>query len=98
MCMIPDVCVVKGPPPKEPVLAAPPLVSIEILSPENRLGRAKKTMQDCGEFGVPYVSVIDPETLESGLHDESGTIKPGDGVLRIPGTPIEVPLPLLDED
>jgi hypothetical protein len=55
-------------------------------------------VQEWRNFGVPYVWVIDPETLESELHDRRGRTKLADGVLQIPGTTIEVALHLLDED
>jgi len=96
--MIPDLCVVQGPRPKERVLTTPPILVIEILSPEDRPIRVNKTVQDWREFGVPYVWVIDPETFENELHDERGWTSLEDGVLRIPDTPIEVPLRLFDED
>jgi Uma2 family endonuclease len=96
--MIPDVCVVKGPRPKERVLTSAPLLVIEILSPEDRPVRVNKTVQAWRDFGVAYVWVIDPETLENELYDERGRSELPDGILRIPGTPIEVPLRLLDED
>jgi hypothetical protein len=50
------------------------------------------------DFGAPFVWVIDPETLESTLHTTQNMAVLSDGVLRIPGTPIEVPLQVLEED
>jgi Uma2 family endonuclease len=96
--MIPDLCVILGPRAKESILTSPPLLVIEILSPEDRPGRVKKTIQEWRDFGVPYVWSVDPETLESELYDGRGRTRLEDGVLRIPGTPIEVALRLLDED
>lgn len=96
--MIPDVCVVRGPRANEPVLTTPPLLAIEILSPEDRPVRVNNTIQAWREFGVPYVLVVDPENFENELHDERGRTELEDGVLRIPNTPIEVPLRQLDED
>ena len=55
-------------------------------------------MREVLEFGVPYVWAIDPESLESDLHTPSGSRKLEDGILRIEGTTIEVPLRLLEED
>jgi Uma2 family endonuclease len=96
--MIPDLCVVSGTEPAEQIFQSPPLLVIEILLPEDRVIAVNDRVQQWRRFGVPYVWVIDPETLESELHDERGRTKVVDGVLRIPGTPIEVPLRLLDED
>jgi Uma2 family endonuclease len=96
--MIPDICLVSGPEPPDQVFQTPPLMVIEILSPEDRMIRVNKKVAQWREFGVPYVWVIDPETFESELHDERGRTGLDDGVLRIPGTLIEVPLRSLDED
>jgi len=54
-------------------------------------------MREALDFGTPYVWVIDPESLESELHTAEGHWALGhwaldDGVLRIPGSGIEVPL------
>jgi Uma2 family endonuclease len=96
--LLPDICVVSGAEPPDQVFQAPPLIVIEILSPEDRTIRVNRKVKEWRDFGVPYVWVIDPETLESELHDERGTTILSDGILRIPGTPIEVPLHRLDED
>jgi Uma2 family endonuclease len=93
--MIPDVCVVVGPEPAEQVFSVPPLLVIEILSPEDRPIRVNAKVRQWLQAGVPYVWVIDPETRESELHHSQGVTVIEDGVLRIPETPIEVPLRLL---
>ena len=96
--MLPDICVLQGLRSSESVLKAPPLLVVEILSPEDRPIRVNDTVREWLDFGVPIVWVIDPETLESELYDKGGRTKIEDGVLRIPNSPIEVPLRLLDED
>jgi Uma2 family endonuclease len=95
---LPDICIVQGARPSTPIFEVPPLVAIEILSPEDRPVRVDKTIADWLAFGVGYVWVIDPETMESMLHTTQGRVPVPDGVLRIPGTPIEIPLLKLDED
>ncbi len=96
--LIPDLAIVSGPEPTGDVLTVPPLIWIEILSPEDRPIRVNRKVREALEFGVPYVWVIDPETLESELHAQHGSATVADGVLRIPDTSIEVPLPGLQED
>src|SRR3974377_1826897 len=93
--LIPDVCVVLGERPPEPVFTTPPLLCIEILSPEDQPERVAQKVREVLAFGVPYVWVIDPVTFESDLHTASSSRKLEDG-LRIEGTPIEVPLHALD--
>ena len=97
-CLSADLCVVSGPAPAEQVFQKPPLLLIEIVLPEDGFFRVNDKIQEWLDFGVPYLWAIDPETLESEVHDERGLTFGKDGVLRIPGTPIEVPLHQLDED
>ena len=96
--MVPDLCLVEGPEPAGRVLQTPPLLWIEILSPEDRPLRVNRKVQAVLEFGVPYVWIIDPETLESELHTAEKRTPLEDGVLRIPGTEIVVPLGEIFED
>jgi Uma2 family endonuclease len=96
--LIPDVCVVLGERPPEPVFTSPPLLWIEILSPDDQPERVAQKVREVLAFGVPYVWVIDPVTFESDLHTVSGSRELDDGILRIEGAAIEVPLHALDED
>jgi Uma2 family endonuclease len=96
--LIPDVCVFREPCPPGPFPATPPLLWIEILSPEDRPVRVSRKVKELLAFGTPYVWVIDPETLESELHTREGSVELTDGVLRLPGTKILVPLKKVLED
>ncbi len=96
--LIPDIAIVPGEKEVGNALTVPPLLWIEILSPEDRPILVNRKVREVLEFGVPYVWVIDPETLESELHTQNGSSNLADGILRIPNTPIEVPLQALDED
>jgi Uma2 family endonuclease len=96
--MIPDVCVVSDSTPREPILTTPPVLWIEILSSDDRHVRVSKKVKDVLASGCPYVWVIDPKTLESELHTAQGSMILTDGVLRIPGTEIVVPLREVLED
>ena len=95
---IPDVCVILAPRPAEKVFDKPPLIWIEILSPEDRPIRVNEKIRELRDFGVPNIWVIDPETFEAETHTVDGSRKVEDGVLRVPGTLIEVPLEALDRD
>jgi len=96
--LIPDLCLVEGPAPIGLVLQTPPLLWVEILSPEDRPLRVNRKVQAILESSTPYVWVIDPETLESDLYTADRRTPLEDGVLRIPGTEIEVPLHGIFED
>ena len=95
---LPDVCIVQGARPATPIFEQPPLVAIEILSPEDRPLRVDRTIAEWLDFGVGYVWVVDPETLDSILHTAQGRVPVVDATLRIPGTAIEIPLLGLDDD
>lgn len=58
---IPDLCVIaKGDVPNG-ILTQPPLVCIEILSPDDRWARVEKRIEDFLAMGVSHVWVFDPQ-------------------------------------
>jgi Uma2 family endonuclease len=61
---IPDICVTtqRG---KGRILSEPPLLCIEILSPEDRASRIEDKIDDYLRFGVPHVWLIDPREKKS---------------------------------
>jgi Uma2 family endonuclease len=54
---IPDVCVVQE---LEEVTSKPPLLCVEVLSPDDRWGRVTATVGDYQTMGVPCVWVVNP--------------------------------------
>jgi Uma2 family endonuclease len=90
--MLPDVCVVSQPRPVEKVFSGPPLIWVEILSPEDKPIKVNDKIRQLLEFGVPNIWVIDPETFEAEIHTPRGSRKVDDEILRAEGTVIEVPL------
>ena len=72
---VPDVCVVAGAEPDEQILTTPPLVCVEILSPDDRWSRMQEKIDDYLSFGVRHVWVIDPrsrkayEFTAAGMHE-----------------------------
>ena len=94
---IPDVCVVKGGRPAERILTSPPWIWIEVLSPEDRPLRIQRKVREVLDFGCEWVWVIDPETLESRVYTKDSDYDLADGVFRIPGTDIAVPLHELED-
>src|SRR5215472_1284425 len=62
---LPDLCVIQRPRPAEAIFTQPPLIWIEILSPEDRPIQVSKKVREVLDFGVPNVWVIDPESLEA---------------------------------
>jgi Uma2 family endonuclease len=58
---IPDVCIFGKDYPVEQVFARPPLICIEVLSPEDRRSRMEEKIADYRAFGVPNIWIIDPK-------------------------------------
>ena len=89
---IPDVCVYLQPVPDDPVLSTPPFIAIEILSPEDRMSRVRKKIDDYLAFGVAYVWLVDPGERRADVYTASRFYEAKDGVLRTEDPAIEVPL------
>jgi len=88
----PDVSVLRSDAPKEQILTHPPLIAIEILSPEDRLGRFQKRIDDYLGFGVENIWIVDPETRRAWTADRFGLHLAQSDELTVPGTPIRVAL------
>jgi len=58
---IPDICLISRAGPVEQVPTKPPLVCIEILSPDDRWTRVETRIEEFLSMGVPHVWVFDPE-------------------------------------
>lgn len=89
---IPDVCVYTEPAPQERYPSVPPLLWIEILSPGDSMVDVWEKANELIRCGVPYVWIVNPETLESELRTASGVTHLKDKTLAIPETPIVIPL------
>lgn len=89
---VPDICVVSGPRPQGPILTEPPLLCIEILSPEDRVAEMQERIDDYLEFGVRYVWVIDPRKQRAWIYTAGGAQEAREGVLRTADPEIVVPL------
>jgi Uma2 family endonuclease len=89
---IPDVFVYKEPVPHDPIPSTPPFIAIEILSPEDRMSRVRKKIDEYLAFGVSYVWLIDFNQRRADVFAAKATYEAKDGVLRTEDPDIEVPL------
>lgn len=89
---VPDISVVVGPEPPEQILTVPPFLCIEILSPEDRMSRVQKRIDDYLGFGVRYIWVVDPETARAWIYTPDGITEARDGILRTEDPDIAVPM------
>ncbi len=89
---VPDVCVIPASEPIVPIPMKPPVVCIEVLSPEDRFQRVVKRVQDYRSMGVEHIWIIDPQTRECWTidHASGGAIPMFEDAFTIPGTPVRV--------
>jgi Uma2 family endonuclease len=95
---IADICLVRRDAPREQVIVTPPLLCIEILSPEDRLPRAARVMEDYARMGVPNLWLLDPRDPNDRvayIYASEGLLKLTTDRLAIPDTEIYVDLPTL---
>jgi len=84
---IPDVSVFAGEEPAERVPSHPPLVAIEIMSPDDRYQALMDKLAEYEQWGVPNIWVIDPDRRTFAIY-EAGTLR-AVTQLTLPGYPIE---------
>ncbi len=89
---VPDVLVVRAGESFERYVTRPPLIAIEILSPEDRLTLMQAKAAEYRRFGVENVWIIDPETRIAYRYTAAGLEEVQTGELSVPGTPIRVVL------
>lgn len=87
---IPDVCVIEK---LEEVVTVPPLLCIEVLSPDDRWSRVNASLADYKLMGVPCVWVVDPYSSRAWIFDqENPPAEVQDGRLTAQGLGIEIQL------
>lgn len=87
-----DVCVVRSDAPWEPAITAPPLLCVEILSESDRIADLEDKIEEYLAMGVEMIWVIDPGHRRAWHVVPHNRQEPADGILRVPGTEIAVPL------
>lgn len=99
---VPDVCVLSADSPKEQIVRHPPLLCIEVLSPEDTILRMRDKIQDFISMGVAQVWIFDPRTRTAMICDGRTMVDVTAGSITLPGTPITLNLAevfsALDED
>jgi Uma2 family endonuclease len=79
---VPDLCLLAEDAPDEQVVSYPPILCIEILSPEDRLSRYLERLNDYFQMGVPVCWVIDPTTRQAWVATPGQLTEASDGILR----------------
>jgi Uma2 family endonuclease len=87
-----DLAILRADAPREQTILTPPLICIEILSPEDRIPRAEAVLADYLAMGVPNIWLIDPAARAAYTFEPRG-LQPADPTnLTVPNTPIHLDL------
>lgn len=89
---VPDVTVMRRSDPAAEIVQTAPLVCIEVLSPEDRIGRMQERFADYFRMGVEHVWMFDPATRNAWTALADGSLQHVGEALAVPGTAICVKL------
>jgi Uma2 family endonuclease len=89
---VPDVCVRRADAPSEQIVRTPPLLCVEVLSPEDTVARTRARVRDYLEMGVAEVWVIDPVARTATVCSGPTSVEHSSGELKVPHTPVTVAL------
>jgi Uma2 family endonuclease len=89
---VPDVQVMRSGDQFGRYVTLPPLIAIEILSPEDSMRAMHAKAEEYRQFGVEHIWIIDPASRVAYRYAEAGLEEVRTGELIVPGTPIRVVL------
>ena len=89
---VPDLTVIRAGLPRERILTRPPLLVIEIQSPEDTLRKTAAKAAEYLAFGIEHVWVIDPHARVGYRCTANGLELARNGELAVPETPIRIVL------
>ena len=87
---VPDVTILRKDAKVEAILTHPPLLVIEVQSPDVPMRRTTIKAAEYRAFGIEHVWVIDPYARVAYLGTDSGLVLVRTGELAIPDSPIRV--------
>jgi Uma2 family endonuclease len=88
---VPDLCVVRGKP-GEQILTRPPLLVIEILSPDDSMTSMQESIDDYLGFGIENVWIFDPRRQKAFWADAEGVHEAVNGIFETARVPVSVDL------
>jgi len=87
-----DIALLRADAPREKITLTPPLLCIEILSPEDRIPRARLVLADYVAMGVQNIWLIDPILRKAFTFDATGLHEADPIHLAVAHTPIRLDL------
>lgn len=85
-----DIAVISADSRDRRIITTPPLIVIEILSPEDRISRYTERIADYRRMGITNIWIVDPMLLE-GFDCSSGNWNRTD-TFRVSGSEVELPI------
>jgi Uma2 family endonuclease len=85
---IPDVAVFAETEPDEPVPGRPPLVVVEIISPDDRYSDVLEKLAEYRQWGVRHIWVVDPHRRTLARYEGEAMLTVS--ALNLPGYPLEL--------
>lgn len=92
---VPDVMVLRAAASYPAVIEQPPMLCIEIVSPDDKLPDMVIRAGDYLTMGVPTTWILDPQAKQAFIYSDQGTVQSLEPVLR--HDPIELPITELFE-
>lgn len=89
---VPDVLVMRSGDKFDRYVTQPPLIAIEILSPEDTLRAMQEKAAEYRSFGVENIWIVDPEPRIAYRYFENALQEVREGELVVAGTPIRIVL------
>ena len=80
---IPDLCVIRASDPDDQVVTHPPVLCIEILSPDDSMSEMQERVEDYLGIGTDMVWIVDPWRRKAYADDGSGLRECPDGGLTL---------------
>lgn len=71
---VPDICVYAEEP-EEQVFTSPPLVVVEVLSPEDRMARMQRKLEDYSSMGCRHVWILDPRAKKAYRYEGGAVVE-----------------------
>ena len=81
--------------PGEQILTQPPLLVIEVLSPEDSLSAMQERIYDYLAFGIDNVWIFDPRRKKAYWADSAGVHEAKSGILVAQSSPVSIELQAL---
>ena len=89
---VPDTCIIPADELPKQIIRKPPLLCIEVLSPDDRFTRMRIRCNDYLKMGVPEIWVFDPQEKSATVFRGDTVLEHRSGTLRVEGTSIELSL------